>query len=214
MESITCPVCFSYVYVPYSCENGHHLCQDCHRRVDKCPICRSTNPRKEDKKRLSKLKKLLDIPCINADEGCTVTGRLKEMTKHVYFCPKTVNTCVVSGCGWEGNVSAMVEHVYAKHGDMFLKKFTQHKPGTEFFMVMQGKYLLFGSSRSSALLVFEFLCLNNRKFAEEKRITISQRTCIHRSYKEGRGLTVDCCPHYEQNRRLPKDYKIKIESLR
>jgi len=119
----TCPVCYFYIVEPHCCENGHDLCHKCDRRVQNCPLCRSTSARKLNARRYLELCEDRNIPCLNVEEGCTVTGGMRKMLNHVNVCPKTLTTCVVSGCQWAGSPSAKTDHIYNKHRDIFEEDF-------------------------------------------------------------------------------------------
>ena len=41
-DLLECPICFHTIdSVPiYQCRNGHVVCNDCHPKLENCPICR------------------------------------------------------------------------------------------------------------------------------------------------------------------------------
>lgn len=222
--NFTCPVCYSYVVDPFCCENGHALCVECNRRVENCcPVCRSTSPRILNQHRLLELIYDRNIPCLNADKGCTVKGKIRDMKFHVDYCPKTLTTCVVSGCQWAGSPSAKIEHITDKHRGMFVEEFKRgpQDPESEFFIILEGKYMMFVTIQvevdpyddDDILVFYRFSCLNDEKFRREKDIILDVHdTHLYRSVRYGNenASYVECCTCVFKDPRLLQDCKIEI----
>jgi len=221
--NLTCPVCYSYVVNPFCCENGHALCMECNRRVENCcPVCRSTSPRIWNHHRTFEILNDPNIPCLNVDEGCTVRGRIVEMESHVEFCPKTLTTCVVSGCQWSGSPSAKIDHITDKHRGMFVEEFKKgpQDPKSEFFIVLEDRYMMFVSllvepcGDDDIFVYYRFICLNDEKFLHEKDIILYiHDTHWYRSTMIGneKALFVECCTCVFKDQRLLQDCKIEID---
>lgn len=64
-EDHTCPVCFSYIYNVYACENKHKLCGNCYIKVlgSPCPICRNKNINKSQIDSQYLIKKCKNLKC-------------------------------------------------------------------------------------------------------------------------------------------------------
>ena len=88
-KSLECPVCF---HIPrfgpvYGCRNGHFLCQECQKSVNKCPICRDLDLNCRQLMVESMVRDIdssgLKIKCKN--DYCNVDGNLKDIFTHEHI---------------------------------------------------------------------------------------------------------------------------------
>jgi hypothetical protein len=81
-----CPICVSLaVSGPImQCKNGHHICNNCASKVDKCLSCKE----KIDIRalQLEKLREVTPFPCQFMENGCKVVLKLKDLQQHQDQC--------------------------------------------------------------------------------------------------------------------------------
>jgi len=87
-----CPCCTNYMYINFSCNNKHLICQNCYMKVHKCPICRDTS--------IVKIPKNTSIPtkeCKNKEKGCELQVYCfdDEHESECLFNPLHCNFCNV-----------------------------------------------------------------------------------------------------------------------
>ena len=85
-----CQVCLETPFGKiYGCENGHVLCDHCHRSMKQCGHCRSTDLHRQRALELSLRQVTVECP----HEGCGHNCSFEESTKHIVECvnrPATV----------------------------------------------------------------------------------------------------------------------------
>ena len=118
LEILTCPVCQLNPRDPDQvlfCANGHMICDGCHGRIQKCPVCRSENLNGQNP--LMK-QVLLALPrmCPFSDEGCKIESEGTEMAEHIKICNFRLIKCVVGNCV-KSKIShdSYIEHQIQKH---------------------------------------------------------------------------------------------------
>ncbi|KAB0346206.1 hypothetical protein FD755_024149 [Muntiacus reevesi] len=112
-----CPVCFDYVLPPIlQCHNGHLVCNDCRRKLTRCPTCRDplTSIRNLA---MEKVAVSVLFPCKYASFGCEITMSPTEKAGHEEHCEFRPCCCPCPGgvCGWQGSVNAVVPHLRQNH---------------------------------------------------------------------------------------------------
>merc|ERR1719367_1717916 len=90
-DVLECTICLE---VPrkdpiYQCDNGHLLCEFCHKRVDECPLCK-VNLKNIRALAVKKILRKCPRPCKFQGKGCSALMRqlsLKEHGKNCDFKP-------------------------------------------------------------------------------------------------------------------------------
>ena len=122
-EDLQCPVCLK---IPrktpiYQCKSGHIHCKECHPKLTKCPICRST---KLSTRALmtEKLIERLPLKCSFEENGCSEPAKLLEnQTKHEKNCEYRNVPCIFKGwnrfssCNVSVPMNSLIEHIKKEH---------------------------------------------------------------------------------------------------
>lgn len=114
---LECPVCREYALPPImQCENGHHLCAICRKKVAKCPVCRAPKGRNRNLA-LEKLAETAMFPCKYRLKGCTAVLLIAAKKKHEESCEHGPCPCVlgVKSCKWRGPLQEVVDHILRSH---------------------------------------------------------------------------------------------------
>ncbi|XP_037035646.1 E3 ubiquitin-protein ligase SINAT2-like isoform X2 [Bradysia coprophila] len=87
-----CAVCYETLIPPiYQCCNGHVMCSNCAKRINKCVECRV--PMSQSAKirniALEKILNNLRVDCTNKNEGCAVQLSIESLRDHLQDCPFT-----------------------------------------------------------------------------------------------------------------------------
>ena len=125
-----CPVCFDYVLPPVvQCHNGHLVCNNCRRKLTRCPTCRDPLTRPIRNLALEKVAVSVLFPCKYATFGCEITMPPTEKANHEEHCEFKPCCCPCPGdCRWQGPVNAVVPHLRQSH---------------ESIMTLQGEVVVF-----------------------------------------------------------------------
>ena len=97
---LECPVCFQNPKCPdkvHFCSNGHMICDECHAKIQRCPVCRSENLNGQNpilKQVLSKLPRV----CPFSDQGCDEETDGNKMATHVKVCQFRLIDCLTDNC--------------------------------------------------------------------------------------------------------------------
>jgi len=96
---LECPVCLSQPESApiYQCENGHIICNVCHKTLTECPQCRV---------HLAKIRNLIaenileasTKPCPFAKHGCVVRLQSENEDEHKKICNFREISCPIVGC--------------------------------------------------------------------------------------------------------------------
>ncbi|PSN33464.1 hypothetical protein C0J52_24443 [Blattella germanica] len=122
LKELECPVCLELMQPPILlCKNGHSVCNQCRRSMDKCPICRSefVDTRNVIAENLSRSVK---HPCKFHNSGCIEKFLSSDKSKHEDKCVYRPRKCPFSNvdlCPWLGALCQMKEHIIDSH--MYLK---------------------------------------------------------------------------------------------
>ncbi|KAL3173854.1 hypothetical protein MRX96_041400 [Rhipicephalus microplus] len=115
---LECPVCGDYALPPIlQCQNGHHLCARCRRKVARCPICRAPKNRSRNLF-LDHLAEMNLLNCKYHSQGCSATVSIATKEKHEMSCEHGPCSCVLRGnkCSWMGPPGELVDHILSTHG--------------------------------------------------------------------------------------------------
>lgn len=112
-----CPVCLETPqFTPiYRCSSGHIMCNDCHGKVDKCPVCQSTMG--SDRCLLAE-QILYQLParCKFFSYGCIIELLDREMLKiHQNECPNRPIRCISIFCTKDIAIERLAEHLKDFH---------------------------------------------------------------------------------------------------
>jgi len=113
---IECPVCLQFPTLGkvFQCQNGHIVCQSCHKRLVICPICRDPLPGFRCKIAEQILSKI-PTPCPFAEYGCPQIFRnMSEKRKHIKICLFREIVCPVCSCPKQISISKIGSHI-ARH---------------------------------------------------------------------------------------------------
>jgi hypothetical protein len=110
-----CPICMTLATSGpiKQCKNGHHICDTCASRLDKCPSCKE----KIDIRnlQLENLRDATPFPCQNVDNGCKVELKLKYLKNHQDQCQHGLLPCVLDGCKEKMPLKDLIFHLNIKH---------------------------------------------------------------------------------------------------
>lgn len=98
LVELECPVCTNYMSPPIrQCVTGHSICEQCRKRLPKCPLCQG---KFSDAKNitLEALAGKMHYPCINKDSGCTAKLSLEERERHEASCMYKGFKCGMERC--------------------------------------------------------------------------------------------------------------------
>ncbi|KAG4071718.1 hypothetical protein HA402_011872 [Bradysia odoriphaga] len=118
-----CAICYETLMSPiYQCCNGHVMCSNCVKRIDKCVECRV--PMSQSAKirniALEKILNNLRVDCTNKNEGCEVQLTIEWLRDHLQDCPFTpFNFCSNllgrKDCTFKVNDSTITSHLDVCH---------------------------------------------------------------------------------------------------
>ncbi|XP_050032992.2 E3 ubiquitin-protein ligase SIAH1B-like [Dermacentor andersoni] len=114
---LECPVCKEYALPPImQCENGHHLCATCRKKVAKCPVCRAPKGKNRNLA-LEKLAETAMFPCKYNPKGCAAVLLIGAKKKHEDSCEHGPCPCVLGlkPCKWRGPLREVVDHILRTH---------------------------------------------------------------------------------------------------
>ena len=136
MKDLVCPVCLEYMLPPIKlCTNGHNICNNCRKRVQRCPTCRAEFLETRNVA-LENFARRLKYPCENRQSGCLEFFSNEHIAKHQAGCVYGKIKCPVhllNECSWNGFKNDLKEHAKAAHPKYFLEGPTFHRthiPGT------------------------------------------------------------------------------------
>jgi hypothetical protein len=96
------------------CKNGHHICENCGSKVEKCPSCKE----KIDIRslQLEKLREVTPFPCQNQENGCKVNLKLKYLENHQdNKCHHGLLQCVMPNCKETKPLKDLISHLDSQH---------------------------------------------------------------------------------------------------
>jgi hypothetical protein len=115
---LECPICMTFATSGpiKQCKNGHHICDKCASRLDKCPSCKE----KIDTRnlQLENLRDVTPIPCQNVENGCDVELKLKDLKNHQDQCEHGLLQCIVRYCEKRIPLKHVNSHLDIKHGEI------------------------------------------------------------------------------------------------
>ena len=114
---LECPVCLKTIRsTPIKqCINGHIHCNDCHSKLEICPICRE---HLSNTRNLFAEQTLMKMPilCKFQDEGCHEICLFPKMEKHEKICKYRLVECISPICNERISFCKFLEHLEKKHG--------------------------------------------------------------------------------------------------
>ena len=131
---LECPVCLSTPKNPekiHLCSNEHMICDDCHARVDKCPLCRSHFVEIKNNTLLKQILSALPKLCPYADEGCNIEPKDHEMENHKKNCQFRPIGCTKKSCNNEVPFESLLEHLQNSH-NAYTEEYGDHDAGVEY----------------------------------------------------------------------------------
>ena len=124
LKELECPVCMQYMVPPIKlCTNGHNICSNCRKSVQRCPVCRS----KFSKIRnvvLENIVKSQKYPCANRQNGCLEFFSIEHIAKHHAGCVYGKIKCplhLLKTCSWNGLKNDLKGHAKAAHSNYFVE---------------------------------------------------------------------------------------------
>jgi hypothetical protein len=86
---LDCPICMTLIVSGpiRQCKNGHHICDNCSSKLEKCPSCEEKIDGRN--RQLENLRELVPLPCQNVDHGyygCNVELKMKDLKLHQEEC--------------------------------------------------------------------------------------------------------------------------------
>ena len=99
------------------CQYGHLMCQDCRPKLERCPVCRSTQI---DNRSLFVedfiTRRLQNKPTKCKHDPCTATMKMTggKLAAHEDFCRFREADCLNKQCTWGGNLNNYIAHIIDK----------------------------------------------------------------------------------------------------
>jgi hypothetical protein len=120
---LECPICMTLAILGpiKQCKNGHHLCDNCASRIQKCPSCEEKIDIRA--RQLEKLRDVTPIPCQHVENGCKVELKLKDLQIHQNQCNHGLLHCPIPSCPEKIPFQDLILHLDVKH-DNFEKFLT------------------------------------------------------------------------------------------
>lgn len=110
LVELECPVCTNYMVPPIrQCSTGHSICQDCRKKLPKCPLCQSKFTESKNIS-LEALACKMHYPCINRSSGCMEKLTFENRDVHEKFCNYKGFKCPMERCPWVGRFEDVVAH--------------------------------------------------------------------------------------------------------
>jgi hypothetical protein len=114
-KALECPVCLDIVTSPVlQCQRGHHVCNNCWKRVFSCPLCKCNSSETRNYVAEAMIEKLL-LPCKYRVDGCSETMLQVEKAAHEKACLFRSYTCLVDDCNQVHTFKDMMVHLNASH---------------------------------------------------------------------------------------------------
>ena len=115
-DALECVICLD---VPkhdpiYQCDNGHILCEYCHKSVFECPVCKL----KLGSTRNLAVEKVLEKcprPCDYNNFGCSIRLTRAALDVHQEVCIHKPLKCPLQTCGNLVTMSEIVNHINKDH---------------------------------------------------------------------------------------------------
>lgn len=112
----------------YMCDNGHCVCKNCEKKVNRCPTCREAFNASRNIG-LEKITEHVSYPCKYNENGCNFYGKINELVNHEKSCTIIANTskrctCFVNflkPCSWFGTIEKFGDHLKNTHNSQLLK---------------------------------------------------------------------------------------------
>ena len=119
LEAFECPVCME---LPRGgpikgCRNGHIICQTCHQKMEKCPICAEKDITCRNliaENTLDTLLTNMTIECKH--QPCQITQTFRTIKLHEDLCRNRIIPCLGAekGCTWTGPITRAIKHINEK----------------------------------------------------------------------------------------------------
>jgi hypothetical protein len=110
-----CPICMTLALSGpiKQCKNGHHICDTCASKVEKCPSCKE----KIDVRnlQLENLREVTPLPCQFMEQGCKEELKLKDLKNHQDQCHHGLLQCVIADCKAKIQLKDLISHLDLKH---------------------------------------------------------------------------------------------------
>ena len=116
-EELECPICTTLMRPPiYQCEEGHTVCNKCHKKIDKCPTCRCKMKSKIRNRALEKVAQEMKFPC--SLDGCGLQIEYSKLQTHEKKCgfrPIPCLLCDADENPFEGSQAEIISHLADEH---------------------------------------------------------------------------------------------------
>lgn len=110
LVELECPVCSNYMVPPIrQCTIGHSICEQCRKKLPKCPLCQSQFTQSKNIS-LEALARKMQYPCVNKISGCMAQLSLQEREAHERTCNYKGYKCAMEKCPWIGKIEDLAKH--------------------------------------------------------------------------------------------------------
>ncbi|PNF40956.1 hypothetical protein B7P43_G08856 [Cryptotermes secundus] len=112
---LECPVCLEIVTSPVlQCERGHHVCDNCWKRVSLCPLCKQRRSRTRNYP-VEAMVERIPLPCKYRVNGCSKMMCQRDKAAHENTCRFRTYICLVDNCNEAHTLNGMRFHLMASH---------------------------------------------------------------------------------------------------
>ena len=126
-DVLECPVCMK---IPnstpiFQCKAGHIVCNACHPKLKKCPVCRESLGDIRSRVGEAIISRLLTACQF---EGCTMELKKDDLKEHEKECQFRLVWCVRHNCKKQFPLVSLMEHIAKDHQDEVV-----HRKGSQFY---------------------------------------------------------------------------------